>query len=100
MSTATAAQTFSSREVMDLLDDITYRQLNHWVDRGWIPGLSTVQHGGFGQGRGHGWRWTLEQVAAARVIRDHLDQARALLADPTRCLTCPCDAWDEGGGLP
>lgn len=93
--TATATQTFTSREAMDLLD-VSYRQLNYWVEQGWVPGLAVVRNGGLGSGKGaHRWRWTPGQVAAARVVRDHLDQARALLADPTRCHRCPC-----GGGSP
>lgn len=63
--------------------NVTYRQLHHWVTRGWIPGLHPQ-----GSGGGRLWRWADEQVDAARLVRDHLDMARALIADPTACRGC------------
>jgi hypothetical protein len=63
--------------------EITYRQANHWVRRGWIPGLTgNDQRGGSGAGR---WWWSPVQVETARRVRDHLDQIRALEADLGTC---------------
>lgn len=87
MTAGVAQATFSTVEVTELLD-VSYRQLHHWVTKGWIPGLVPL-----GGGHGREWRWTLEQIGAARVVRDHLTASRELLANPTRCRPCPC-----GGG--
>jgi hypothetical protein len=75
--TRTTPVGLSSREVGDLLN-VSYRQLHLWVTRGWIPGLAPA-------GSGNEWRWSLVQVRAAQRVRDHLEDARVLLADPTRC---------------
>jgi DNA-binding transcriptional MerR regulator len=59
----------------------TYRQLQYWVSKGWIPGMRF-----HGPGNKPGYNepgWTRAQVGAARHVKFNLDLARALLADPT-----------------
>jgi hypothetical protein len=59
----------------------TYRQLQYWVSKGWIPGMRF-----HGPGNKPGYNepgWTQAQIEAARHIKFNLDLARALRADPT-----------------
>ena len=77
---------YSTVEVAELTG-ATYRQLDHWCRRGFIPGQPTM-----GIGSGHRRLWTDKQVEevellmrASRLINATLDEAVDLLRAGKLC---------------
>lgn len=68
--------TLSTRQVSKQLG-ITERQLNHWVARGYIPGLEA-------HGPGSSLHWLPQHVAHAAAIRDAIERLTELTGPEMR----------------
>ena len=82
MSDTMSKTTYSSMEVVDMIDGLSYRMLDYWARTGRIPG----QPIGRGTGSGNRRRFTPDQIervrklmAASRLVNLTLDEAVELL---------------------